>query len=179
LECALEQHRHLPHSRFVSLATVRADGRPANRTVTFRLFINDDRLLFTSDIRSEKISELRAQPWAELCWYFSESRQQFRLSGEIEVSTISDDPALSSTRHQIWQERPEQFRQSFTWPAPGQMRSTDAAFQLAAPTAPHDNFAIMLLRPRSVEMLDLRPVPFERRLFRSKSGNWSEALLNP
>jgi pyridoxamine 5'-phosphate oxidase len=147
--------------------------------VTFRLFLNDDWLLFTSDLRAEKISELMAQPWAELCWYFPESRQQFRLSGEIEVSTISDDPALSRTRHQIWQERPEQFRQSFTWPAPGQMRSADAAFQLAAPTAPHDNFALMLLQLRSVELLDLRPMPFERRLFRSESGNWTEVSLNP
>lgn len=36
LQRSLKKNKSLPYSRYVQLATVRPDGRPANRTVVFR-----------------------------------------------------------------------------------------------------------------------------------------------
>ena len=65
-----------PQSRYISLATITKEGRPAVRTVVFRGFdepLNKDgslKLRIATDDRSEKVAELIAAPWAELCWYF-------------------------------------------------------------------------------------------------------------
>lgn len=45
--------------------------------------------------RSHKIEELRQQPHAEACWYFTGSREQYRLSGKVlVVDKDSTDEAL-------------------------------------------------------------------------------------
>ena len=41
LVLALYRNRHVAQARYLQLATVRADGRPANRTVVFRGFLGD------------------------------------------------------------------------------------------------------------------------------------------
>lgn len=78
-----------PVSRFVQLATLSLDGHPAVRTVVFRGWHStpspspspsspsspppsstDLALMTTTDTRSQKMSELNAHPFAEICWYF-------------------------------------------------------------------------------------------------------------
>ena len=39
LENSLAQHRNITYARYLQLATVTAENRPANRTVVFRGFI--------------------------------------------------------------------------------------------------------------------------------------------
>ena len=52
-------NRRDPAARFVQLATVRPDGRPANRTLVFRGFLNEtSRLTFVTDLRSPKVGDL-------------------------------------------------------------------------------------------------------------------------
>jgi pyridoxamine 5'-phosphate oxidase len=41
LSRALHRDGSKPHSRYFQLATVQANGHPANRTVVFRGFLND------------------------------------------------------------------------------------------------------------------------------------------
>jgi pyridoxamine 5'-phosphate oxidase len=56
---ALHRNRSIPASRYLQLATVRSDGRPANRTVVFRGFAPDtDWLQFVTDSRSQKVEQL-------------------------------------------------------------------------------------------------------------------------
>ncbi|HXG65700.1 MAG TPA: pyridoxamine 5'-phosphate oxidase family protein [Blastocatellia bacterium] len=179
LEDALSAHAHLPYSRYVQFATVRPDSRPANRTVVFRFFLSRNRLLFTADTRSDKIAQLAANPWAEVCWYFVESRQQFRLSGKAQVVTETDDEELLAARERTWRERSEESRQSFTWPAPGLPRSEDEAFSYSAPAQPPSNFGLLILTPERVEYLDLRPHPHERRAYCLRNGEWGVEALNP
>jgi hypothetical protein len=35
--------------------------------------------------RSEKVEQLAGQAWAEICWYFPESREQYRITGALTV----------------------------------------------------------------------------------------------
>src|SRR3712207_1197555 len=96
LDRAVQHHTDLPHARFVQLATIRHDGRPANRTLVFRGWLEpDDRLLFTTDLRSAKVGQLRARPWGEVCWYFVETREQFRILGQIDLGTAMASDALA------------------------------------------------------------------------------------
>src|SRR5271165_5693014 len=84
LALALYLNRHAPQSRFVQMATVRADGRPANRTLTFRGFLDETHsLTFAADARGHVTTELAKAPWAEICWYFPVTREQFRIAGPI------------------------------------------------------------------------------------------------
>lgn len=53
LQRALAANAALPHAKYVQLATVRPDGRPANRTIVFRGFLGSqpDVLTFVTDAR--------------------------------------------------------------------------------------------------------------------------------
>lgn len=174
----LDRHAHLPHARFVSAATVRADGRPANRTLTFRLLLEDGRLAFTTDSRSEKPAQLATNPWMELCWYFTEARTQLRLLGQASVPP-PETAGLLELRMQTWRGRTEQSRQAFSWPAPGQPLAAAEDFELPCPQLPPDNFLLLLFAPRQVEVLELTPHPHRRHLHTLQAGTWNEAAVNP
>lgn len=50
---SLELNKELKYSTFFQLATVRPNGRPANRTMVYRGFVGDSaKLTFTTDSRS-------------------------------------------------------------------------------------------------------------------------------
>ncbi|PCH34385.1 hypothetical protein WOLCODRAFT_135682 [Wolfiporia cocos MD-104 SS10] len=73
------------------MATVDASGKPKVRTLVHReLFQPSGRpnlpvILTTTDVRSPKVQELRANPYAELCWWMEGSKDQFRISGPVRV----------------------------------------------------------------------------------------------
>ena len=49
---SLEKNGKVPYSKFFQLATVRPDGRPANRTVVYRSILdNTDKLTFNTHLR--------------------------------------------------------------------------------------------------------------------------------
>jgi len=56
---ALHRNRSKAYSRYPQLATVRPDGRPANRTIVFRDFSPDTNdLQFVTDLRSDKMAQI-------------------------------------------------------------------------------------------------------------------------
>ena len=90
LDRALGRNRRSPQHRFVQLATIGLDGRPAVRTVVFRGFLDESRdLTFTTDARSAKRVEVETCADVVLCWYFAETREQFRLSGVVRLVDAS------------------------------------------------------------------------------------------
>jgi len=132
------------YSRYVQLATVREDNRPSNRTVVYRGFLNDtENITFITDRRSQKVEELRRRPYGEICWYFPETREQYRFSGSCIVvhsdgvepschdsssspwnsKSCHTDPSLapsvlSGARQKIWSILSDPGRAQFSWPAP-------------------------------------------------------------
>lgn len=68
LQRALKANEACRHSRYVQLATVRPDGRPANRTIVYRgqLEGDSDVLTFVTDARSKKIGDIAHSPWGEV-----------------------------------------------------------------------------------------------------------------
>ncbi len=184
LDKALHQNRELAYARYFQLATVGEKGHPANRTVVFRGFLPDsDQLMTISDRRAQKISQIRQAPWAEICWYFPKTREQFRLSGSL---TLVDQSDTNSQRqqayNQVWQDLSDSARLQFYWLAPGQ----DHNPSLPLPEPPEDrnqpaeNFLLILFDPIEVDHLDLRSQPHNRhRYWRDSEQQWHVKTVNP
>ncbi|MDJ1184929.1 Npun_F5749 family FMN-dependent PPOX-type flavoprotein [Roseofilum casamattae] len=184
LSLALENNKTRPESSYFQLATIRPDGRPANRSLVFRGFVpNSDRLKIATDGRSAKIADLRHCPNVEVCWYFSLTREQFRISGSIAIVTEDNsNPAWQQERIQLWQNLSAASRQQFARPECGALRSPDWEFDRDAPDPdyPLPHFYLLLLEPKEVERLDLQlnPPPRDRYLWQP-GGSWTHQSVNP
>ena len=132
---ALKKNRSQPHSRYFQLATVRSDGTPTNRTVVFRGFLEDtNKLKIITDTRSEKITEIQNRSSAEICWYFTNSREQFRIAGNITIIDANyQDSELLKIRESTWQDLSDNARIQFAWPHPGESRANREAFSPQLP----------------------------------------------
>lgn len=184
---AIHRNRSKPHSRYLQLATLSSQGRPANRTVVFRGFYGHSAgetnvLTFVTDTRSDKVIDLTHQPWGELCWYFTQTREQFRLAGAILLVTAQTvDADLLQARQRQWVQLSEASRQSFHWPSPGTPRNADAAtFEVSPSPDPPPSFCLALFDPDGVDHLELRGDPQNRTQYqRLPNGAWQAAAVNP
>lgn len=179
---ALHRNRSLAYARYLQLATVRPDGRPANRTVVFRGFLDDtDHLVFITDARSEKVHHITHLAWGEVCWYLPKTREQFRLAGPLTVvDPATTDPVLQRARHQWWQTMSDAARIQFAWPTPRQPRA-EGAFDVDPPTIeqPLPCFCLVLLAPCTVDHLELRGDPQNRWLYQQHGTDWVVQAVNP
>ncbi len=180
---ALHRNRAVPFRKFLQLATVRSDNTPANRTVVFRGFLEgSNQLMFISDRRSEKISQLQQNPNAEACWYFTKTREQFRISGQLSVVTDkSTNLAFSQARQQLWQRISDSARLQFAWPQPKAIRIDTSEVEPPAPDeqTPLSTFCLMLLDPYSVDYLSLRGEPQDREIYQRQEEKWLSHSVNP
>jgi PPOX class probable FMN-dependent enzyme len=184
LVLALYRNRHAPDSRLVQMASVRGDGRPANRTVVFRGFQHDSaQLIFTIDARSRKADELERAPWCELCWYFPVTHEQYRISGPTKIIRHDEgDAGLRDARRDVWSKLDEPVRVSFTWPAPGKPRESRLPFPIIHPdpNTPLSHFCLLILDPQEVDMLELSGNPQNRWTFsRTEALGWQGTEINP
>ncbi|KAI8466059.1 MAG: phosphate oxidase-related protein [Monoraphidium minutum] len=138
LQRSLGKNRSLAYSRYVQLATVREDGRPANRTVVFRGFLDGaaDAVTFVTDRRSDKVGQAAANPAAEVAWYLPNTREQYRISGRLDIVQEGrggaaggggggGDAALAAARRKAWSNMSDAGRLQFLWPHPGLPRIPD------------------------------------------------------
>ncbi|MEL6221744.1 MAG: Npun_F5749 family FMN-dependent PPOX-type flavoprotein [Cyanobacteria bacterium J06627_8] len=183
LSRALHRNRSLPEARYFQLATVQSDGKPRNRTVVFRGFSDGGDIQVVTDQRSEKIAQIHHQHWGEICWYFSKTREQFRITGQItlitEGSTSRDE---LESRKQIWHNLSDNARTQFAWPFPGHRRSVSDEFEveLPSPDEPLPQFSVLLLSPNRVDHLELRGEPQNRHIYELIDVNqWKTQVVNP
>lgn len=181
---ALHRNRSLVYSRYLQLATVRLGGDPANRTVVFRGFLAEtNQLQFVTDARSEKVEQIGQTPVAEACWYFPNTREQFRLAGKLTlVTTNYPDVDLLAARQRLWQTLSDPARTQFTWADPGKPRNDDMelAESTPDPMTPPPTFCLLLLDPDRVDHLELRGNPQNRwQYHRDTSGDWVKQAVNP
>ncbi|NEO72916.1 Npun_F5749 family FMN-dependent PPOX-type flavoprotein [Moorena sp. SIO3H5] len=182
---ALHRNRSLAYARYFQLATVDPKGYPANRTVVFRGFLdNSNQLKVITDTRSQKIHDINHHPWGEVCWYFPNTREQFRLAGQLTLITADyPDEGLKQVRQQTWQNLSDAARLQFAWPDPGVARVADPqAFSPPPPALdqPLPNFCLLLLEPVKVDHLALQGFPQNRWLYyQDSSGEWFQKAVNP
>lgn len=165
VEKAIQVGKDLPPTRFLQLATLTTDGLPSVRTVVFRGWYDDTTLQpslkFTTDLRSGKVSGLSSSgSWAEACWYFVDSRDQFRFTGLLTVVGPEEDhdTPLAKERISQWQALSDTARLQFRFPPPGEARtdpdpSSPDPFEPSPPSAqePENTFGLLILRPTVVD----------------------------
>lgn len=181
---ALHRNRAKPYSKYVQLATINPEGLPTNRTVVFRGFLEPtNQLQFIIDTRSEKFIHIQQKPWGEICWYFTKTREQFRLAGNlILVTSQEENSELLKARRIMWQNISDSARLQFAWANPGSIReSTPEAFdpKPLSETQPLDNFCLLLLEPQKVDHLELRGDPQNRYLYTLSDNDWDVKEINP
>ncbi len=76
----------------VTLATATPDGKPSARVVLLKGF-DENGFIFYTNLESRKAKELRANPFAALCFYWEPIHYQVRVEGPVEL--ISEDEADS------------------------------------------------------------------------------------
>ena len=166
------------HARRIvaTLATLDVDGvTPRARTVFVRwMDARTNDIWISTDLRSAKVPQLRANPRAELCFWTPHERQQFRIGGRIEIVTSGQMLA------DVWQQMSDAARALFFWPQPGAPRRPGEKFPAAvsAATAAPEHFAILVLHPDEAETLELNDTPHRRRCWRA-ANNWQVELINP
>jgi pyridoxamine 5'-phosphate oxidase len=86
----------LPEPNAMTLATATPDGRPSARVVLLKAF--DERgFVFYTNYQSRKGSEIEANAWAALVFFWPELERQVRVEGRVErVSAQESDEYFSS-----------------------------------------------------------------------------------
>jgi pyridoxamine 5'-phosphate oxidase len=166
---SLHLNRAKPHSRYFQLATVTPAGDPRNRTVVFRGFVaNTNQIKIVTDLGSQKIVQIQEKPRGEICWYFTQTREQFRLCGFlILVQESHPEPRLQQERSRTWEALSDAARVQFAVPES----------QEIAP--PPSNFCLLLLDPQRVYHLQLRITPQCRWLYeRDERGQWTQQIVS-
>lgn len=176
----------MPYAKYFQMATVKPNGRPSNRTVVFRGFLGETAdVTMVTDLRSGKVGEIRANPGGEFAWYFPESREQFRISGNLTV-VAHDSAEMQAQRRAAWKNMSTNGRAQFAWPVPGFPRLDEDfpdAFDvpedvIADDDAPVDNFCLVVMNVEEVDHLSLRS---NRRYHHVKGedGGWATTEVNP
>ncbi len=185
LSSAIHRNRSKPFSRYFQLATITPQGYPANRTVVFRGFLDDEQnqLKIITDSRSAKIQDIEHHPRGEICWYFTTTREQFRIMGELQLITVNQtDPKLQQARKNTWHDLSDAARSQFAWPHPAQPAADKARFEVEPPdvNTPLDNFCLLLLTPQKIDHLQLRSDPQQRHLYTLQGDRiWKTQGVNP
>ncbi|KAJ0962118.1 hypothetical protein J5N97_029946 [Dioscorea zingiberensis] len=185
LQAAMDSHAHLKHSSFIQLATLGTSGRPANRTVVFRGFPDaSDRIQIHTDSRSCKIEEIKHCPFGEICWYFTESWEQFRINGRIEIiDNSSSDAVKIQQREKAWHSISHKSKLQYLVPPPRLPYTEEPSkdYQLDPSAGPVDAFSVLILDPDQVDYVNLKSNV--RWIFTSRMGDggkiWMHEKVNP
>ena len=186
LEHAIKQNRREAHNRYLQLATIRDDGSPACRTVVFRSMVSDQNLLeMITDNRSDKVDEISKNPRGEICWYFSRSREQFRLSGLLSLAGAENND--QGNRLHRWSTLSDGAKAQFFWPSPGVGPAQTLPELVPEPerdgpdlSVPPETFLVMQLQVTRVDHLTLKGSPQTRVISTlSDQRQWSSQDVNP
>ena len=86
------QKMDVPEPAAVTLATATSDGKPSVRVVLLKSS-DESGFVFYTNLDSRKAKELRANPFAALCFYWEPIHYQVRVEGPVEL--VSEDEADS------------------------------------------------------------------------------------
>jgi len=156
-------------TRHITLATVTPHGKPQARTVVLRAVDKGMGILdIHTDLRSSKMADLRAAPFAALNVWDAATHLQMRLKATVTILTGADAAAT-------WAEVPDASRQSYSsLPRPGQPIAQALDYAKHADPA---SFAVLRLTVQTIDVLHLGPR--HRRARFDRSAGWTGTWLAP
>ncbi|XP_076950314.1 pyridoxine/pyridoxamine 5'-phosphate oxidase 2-like isoform X2 [Bidens hawaiensis] len=173
---ALQSNSHLRHSSYFQLATIGPNGMPANRTVVFRGFQDSsNKIQINTDTRTHKI-----------CWYFTDSWEQFRINGPVDVIDGSNPDSMKlQQREKAWFASSPKSRLQYLGPNPGLPSFGDQPDEgpssLDPAAGPVAAFCLLVLDPHQVDYLNLKSserVSFSRKIA-NEDVSWNSEKVNP
>lgn len=178
LKKSIAKNKRDAHNRYFQLATLAADGTPRVRMVVFRGFSEEGlSLSIITDTRSQKMNDLASCPSVEIGWYFTHTREQYRLRCESQIYAASNDsPASRDKRESMWTSLSEAARAQFFWKTPGVPDGSGDAPTFS--DSPPDTFAVISFEPLSVDHLVLAKKQ-TRTISVLKGDGWFDQSLNP
>ena len=175
LKRAIRRNRRDAHNRYVQFATLGLDGKPRVRMVVFRGFsLTEASFFIITDSRSEKMKELAQCPDVELSWYFTQTREQFRL--QCSAVTHSHGADADFHRDALWRGLSDAAKAQFFWPEPGLPSGEGQSLEMTA--HPPGTFVVIECRPQRVDHLVLAKTQ-RRTLSHLTASGWTEVSINP
>ena len=156
-------------ARLPSFATVSPQGWPQVRTVVLRSADRQDaQVTVHTDLYSDKIRSLRANPRAALHIWDAAQALQLRLQAEVSISSGSDTQAL-------WDNIPDHAQQAYgVTPSPG--TQIDRALDYVKQPDPA-TFAVLTCRIMTIDVVHLG-LDHRRACF-ARSSHWAGQWLSP
>lgn len=165
---------------FLQMATSGLDGAPQVRTIVLRgSSAHAGTVSFVTDIRSQKIAEIRNDPRVSLLGYDNTAMVQIRMSGVAEIVTDANE------RRGMWTALKGRTLVLFDAPlAPGTpidgagsaLHPGDGA---QGPEEPFERFALVRVRIDTLDWLDLAAEPHQRGLYRRSDAGWTAMPIAP
>ncbi|XP_074331629.1 pyridoxine/pyridoxamine 5'-phosphate oxidase 2 isoform X6 [Apium graveolens] len=121
-----------------------------------------------------------------ICWYFTDSWEQFRINGAVDVIDGSNpDPVKLQQREKAWFASSPRSRLQYVGPYPGLpsiSEQSSGEFSLDDSTGPVDAFCLLVLNPEQVDYLNLKEnkrVNFTTRQSDDSEKLWNLERINP
>lgn len=152
--------------RNVTLATSQ-NHIPSQRTVVMRKFDSDFSVTIYTDVRSQKILELKKQPLASLLFWHPKKKIQVRMSGKMEMASQTEETQT------IWKTIPPASHLSYTTRLPpGAVVDSPEKVELDPSASDGRHFALLHFRPSEIDILQLNRGLHLRAGFHFKNGGW-------
>jgi pyridoxamine 5'-phosphate oxidase len=166
----------------MALATASPAGLPSVRMVLLKDVIGDGSFVFYTNAESRKGLELRANPYAALCFHWKSLRRQIRIEGPI--SEVSSDHADAYFRSRPRGSQLGALASDQSRPLPNratlEARAVDLALRYPGdiPRPPHwTGFAV---HAQAIEFWRSRPNRLHDRMLYTRSPNgWQRTWLYP
>lgn len=204
IKISIAKSRKIKGGNYVQIATIESDAvtgqlQPKCRTVVFRGFLplvpsQDEStstiaLKMITDARSEKVTHLKHNDGAEMVWWFSQTSEQYRISGKcvlIGGSGDEQDTYLGKERITMWKNLSDPAREQFYWLEPGQSYAgapstpTGGRSEEGVILPPPSNFLLLLLIPSKIHYLRLRDNYAQKCSWKGGGGGgWVSRRVNP
>lgn len=166
----------------MALATADAQGRPSVRMVLLK-HADERGFVFYTNLESAKAADLRANPRAELCFYWNPISRQVRVSGRVEPVSDAEADAYFATRQRLSQIGAWASKQSRPMEGYFELEKACAAVALNHPFGPLPRppfWSGYRVVPERIEFWKQKPFRrHERVAYTRRADGWKEQWLYP
>jgi pyridoxamine 5'-phosphate oxidase len=171
-----------PEPTAMVLATTSAEGKPSARVVLLKEF--DERgFVFYTNLESRKAKELRAVPYAALCFFWPPLNQQVRIEGRVERVSEAEANAYFRLRPRGSQIGAWASEQSAPLASRAELEERVKAFEekFAGREVPRPPFwSGFRVIPERIEFWESRENRLhDRTVYRREHGRWVREKLYP